>query len=549
MVLIISLTAYLYRLEDFPRYFIHDEIDYGFLAKKIMETGEGKVEGLRYPLFFESWGGVKYPIQVYTTLVSYWVFGISVFSTRLPSVVFGAIRNIFFYKIMAHMLGHRTLAVFSTILFIFYPWNFFYSRIAFEHTSFLMLIVISFYYLQLFIQEREGSTRYKILSGFFLGLALYAYTLAKVFIPLYLAAVILLIGDGFGKRLKHLLPYLVAVGVVTIPYWFRTSSDRAYSDYAARILLFNYIDDRFDLALAFLKHYLYTYSGLVRLVEYSEPRPGGQLAHYTLVGVPLVPYIYLPLILWGLLHSIGKILRQEKTRTYLIYIFGFLTFPVVSMVTVHPYISHRLILGAFFTFVMVAIGMECLFRAMDRINLPWRRILSMGLIAVLSVQAVYSTVTAFKNDDVLLLSHFPEANKSPSFAHHYVNLHKAIDEVFRYDFDHLYISEDLFPVYSLEPVFKELLWLYSFRSPLTQNRSFGEQAYGQKVIIFSNKKPLDVDIRSLVISEREISDPRPKHIREFFETRGGKKYNQVYIYKRDLPGAELSWQLRGHELL
>src|SRR5260221_6964623 len=88
IILIIRLVFRVYHLSTNPSGFFCDEAAIGYNAYTLLHTGVDEY-GKSFPIFFQSFGDFKDPLQIYTTIPFIALFGLSELSTRLPSVMWG----------------------------------------------------------------------------------------------------------------------------------------------------------------------------------------------------------------------------------------------------------------------------------------------------------------------------------------------------------------------------------------------------------------------------------------------------------------------------
>lgn len=205
LLLLITLLAFalrFYALGLIPASPDWDEAALGYNAYSILRTGRDEY-GNFLPLSLRSFDDYKPPFYMYLTVVSVAVFGLSVWSTRLPSAVLGVLAVVCVVYLTRQLIGimselqvkrskrkHEGLSdngmdgisLLVGLLLSISPWHIQFSRIAFEANLGLCLNIFAltaFFY--------GFKKRYLIpFSAFLFGLGLYAYHSERVFIPLIL---------------------------------------------------------------------------------------------------------------------------------------------------------------------------------------------------------------------------------------------------------------------------------------------------------------------------------------------------------------------------
>lgn len=209
-IVFLALTVRLYLLSVIPPGLNRDEAALGYNAYSLLLTGKDEF-GRSFPLNLESFGDWKLPGYSLLLMSLEFLFGLTVFTTRLLSALAGCISVIFVYFLAARLIG-RKFALLSALLFAFLPWNIFFSRVAYEANVALTLILAG----TLFFLKGIRQSRFFLASSIFFGAGLFVYHSSQLFTPLFVLA---LVGVSFrsvprGKNsLLSLLIFLVLLGV------------------------------------------------------------------------------------------------------------------------------------------------------------------------------------------------------------------------------------------------------------------------------------------------------------------------------------------------
>lgn len=182
-----------------------DEAALGYNAYSILKTGRDEY-GKFLPLELRSYDDYKPPLYAYLTIPSVALFGLNVWSVRLPSAVAGSVAVIGTYLLVYELLFaasgisgarkkkrwegldtwdiHTGTALISMFLLAISPWHLQFSRIAFEANTGITLNILG---LTAFFLGLTGIP-WMAASAFFFALSLYAYHSERVFVPLLVAA-------------------------------------------------------------------------------------------------------------------------------------------------------------------------------------------------------------------------------------------------------------------------------------------------------------------------------------------------------------------------
>lgn len=173
-LLIFTLLLRTYKMTSVPNGFYVDEAAIGYNAYSVLTTGADEY-GKHFPIFLRSFGAFSSPLYTYLTVISIKLFGLTIFATRLVSLVSGIIQVGVFYlllKELAVFKNKNTLFV-TTFLFSITPWTVFFSRAAFEAN--LSLLFISTGVLFFSYWTKKENTLLVFVSFLFFALSAYTY--------------------------------------------------------------------------------------------------------------------------------------------------------------------------------------------------------------------------------------------------------------------------------------------------------------------------------------------------------------------------------------
>ncbi len=185
-----------------------DEAALGYNAYSLLTTGRDEY-GTHWPLALRSFDDYKPPLYAYLAIPSIKVFGLSLFSVRLPAAIMGVLGVLGTYFLVTFLFKNLTLGLLSAILLAISPWHLQFSRIAFEANVGVTLNIWGMYFL--FKSLNNGKVM--PISAFILGLGFYAYHSERVFIPLFILLVFVLFSKKFFAKWKY---FLVSLGVGAI---------------------------------------------------------------------------------------------------------------------------------------------------------------------------------------------------------------------------------------------------------------------------------------------------------------------------------------------
>ncbi len=181
----LSLAVIFYRYLSIPKNTTFDEIEFAKLALLLEKS-------TYTPYSMYATGHAT--LYFYIILFSFKIFGVSLFSLRFPSAIFGIINIFLFFFIMKRVFFSKQfpstfnlyLPSLLSIIFITLRWYFNFARFGFEVTFLLFLELVSLLAILCFLDRQK--TKFLIISGLFAGLAYNSYQPGRIFfvIPLFL---------------------------------------------------------------------------------------------------------------------------------------------------------------------------------------------------------------------------------------------------------------------------------------------------------------------------------------------------------------------------
>lgn len=212
IILLAGLFLRTYRLDTLPDGFFCDEASLGYNAWSILHYGIDEM-GREMPLYAKSLGVHKNPIFVYSSMIPIAVFGLSEWSVRLTSSVYGWLTILAVFWLLLEIHGTVAALIGAAFLAIL-PWNFHFSRIAFELITWPCLFTSGVAALLHGCRKRPWVL---LLGGLLLGLALHSYVMAVTFIPLFLPIFGLIYFKPLLKHYPWVLGAVLIFILLTIP--------------------------------------------------------------------------------------------------------------------------------------------------------------------------------------------------------------------------------------------------------------------------------------------------------------------------------------------
>lgn len=194
-----------------------DEAALGYNAYSILKTGRDEY-GNWFPLSLRSYDDYKPPLYMYLTVPSVWMFGLDIWSVRLPAVVMGVLAVIGTYFLTKELVSYfskstkfQYLPFIVSLLLAISPWHLQFSRMAFEAG---IGLTVTIWAVVSFLWGLKKGIFFS-LSAFLFSLSIYAYHSQRIFSPLLVIVLGCVFFNMVIKKWKSVLIAAV-VGLLTI---------------------------------------------------------------------------------------------------------------------------------------------------------------------------------------------------------------------------------------------------------------------------------------------------------------------------------------------
>lgn len=341
-ILILGFFLRFYNLEPVPAGFFADEAASGYNAYKILENGTDEY-GAFFPIFFRSFDDYKHPLAIYSTIPFIFAFGLTEISVRLQAVFFGLITIIFIYLIGKETIS-KQCGLWAAFIAAILPWLIHYNRVGFDYSIYVALFSVSTYLLL-----KAGSNKQFIIPFFIsLGITLYSYQPAKLFVPMLLFIGLIIYGKRLLSYPKYFLIGFFLFILLSLPMFLHIHS----GDGLKRLNMVSIFSSQFTTEQKikkFLSNYLYQFSP-----EYLFDK-GDDNNNRSFSGglTPVLPLMF-PFLLLGLIELCKKI--QHNYSQLLLFLT--IMYPVGGAITLDGPFSGRSLIGAFLVALITGIGIH-----------------------------------------------------------------------------------------------------------------------------------------------------------------------------------------------
>ncbi len=225
LVLLLAAFVRLYSLDSAPRGILPDEAVLGYDAYSLLKTGHDH-HGDGWPLYFRSFNDFPPGVSTYLALPSVAVFGLSLWSIRLPFALLGIVTTLFSCLLATELFRAKgkqvawRIGLLAGLFVAVSPWAVSQSRIALPVASLSFFFLGGFWLILLarrLSEEGQKVWRAWVGSGLLLGTAVWTYPTMKVFMALFLGGVIVIYGSFFWHKRREFAVWAASLGLVCLP--------------------------------------------------------------------------------------------------------------------------------------------------------------------------------------------------------------------------------------------------------------------------------------------------------------------------------------------
>src|SRR5258708_3809680 len=340
-IILFSLIIRIYALSNIPAGFFADEASIGYNAYTILTKGTDQYN-VPYPLFFKAFGDYKSPIQIYTSIIFVFLFGLNEFTVRMTSVLYGILSIAALYFLVKELFLHdkqkTLLALVSMFFLAISPWHIHISRISLE--GMMAFVFFTTFGLYLFIKahNKPRLLPFAIVS---FALAMYSYFPARLFIPIFGIGIFLYSFRFFLLHIKETVISTIILIVFMIPFFqnllapeglARWEQVNIFTTPPVNESVFHHIAtnylDHFSLDFLFLKG--------------DIDMPGQVISRHSVRGVGELYLFQLPLFLLGLV----SLIKRRNKLVFLLFLW-LLLFPVCILFIpiINPFSTRSIIVS------------------------------------------------------------------------------------------------------------------------------------------------------------------------------------------------------------
>ena len=170
------------------------------------------------PVYLLSWGSGQNALLTYIMIPFVKLFGLNIWTTRLPMAIISSVSVIVFYKLLELVYDNESdkfIVFFGILFFTLNPWHIMKSRWGLESNLLPDIVLFGVYYLVKYFKSNKNLNIY--ISFTFFAISTYAYSTS--FLALTLFTILLFIYGYVTKtiKFKQMLISSVIVLIITWP--------------------------------------------------------------------------------------------------------------------------------------------------------------------------------------------------------------------------------------------------------------------------------------------------------------------------------------------
>lgn len=358
-IFILSVIVRIVGFGTVPSELNRDEAALGYSAYSLIHSGKDEW-GTPYPIVFRSFGDYKLAGYIYALIPGIKLFGLSIETVRLPSMIAGILLVFATYLFVQQFFKNRMLSILSSFFIAIAPWAIHYSHVGFEANLALCLFVFGLYF---FIQK---TFRTVFFGALLLFLSLLTYNAPLILLPFFI--VILCITKYINLQKVAVLIALSSLAFLLV---FPASKGKgAITLFSDPTIEMQRMQSRVEmgnslLARVLTQKYVYALPNFIKnYVSIFSPnflvQTGGRNPWHQAVGwghVYVMMYIFAILGLGVCIqHILDKKIQITKKQPYIVVLSMFLLSSLPSAVTVDAPHATRSLFFLFLISIMSAFG-------------------------------------------------------------------------------------------------------------------------------------------------------------------------------------------------
>ena len=370
ILFLLSFFLHFWKFPEIPNGFYYDEVAVGYNAYCVAVSGADE-HGVKYPLFFKSFGNYHEPVIVYVLAPMVKMFGLEKWVVRLPGGVFLVLASIAFFFLVAKYVRNRWICLGGAFAFSILPWVFPVGRVGIGGYTAMLLGMIAGCYFLLDAVSRKSFTS-AVLSGGFCAFAMYAHNIGRPMTAVMLVCFVIAFNVLLIKRWKVFALFVASYVIFLMPMIMAViDNPKCMTARFSGMSVWNDGAPLFEVIKRILERYMDYFSPAFLFIQGDY-----ELRHNA--GSSGELYVFMaPFIIAGFYFIIRRFRRNPYCRFMLLAI---LSYPAAAVLTMEKMHSTRCMNGAPFWCMLTVMGFYFIWTCRQKFRI--------AVIAVLCFSAI-----------------------------------------------------------------------------------------------------------------------------------------------------------------
>jgi 4-amino-4-deoxy-L-arabinose transferase-like glycosyltransferase len=384
IIVILGFILRTYNLSKNPYGFFADEASIGYNAYNILTKGVDEYK-IPYPIFFKAFGEYKSPIEIYSTAPFITIFGLNELSIRLTSVFYGTLSILMiFFLVKELFIKYKfdyKIGLFSSLILAISPWHIHFSRISFELMPFCLFTMFGVY---LFLRTKRNINilPFSIISFI---LAIYSYSPARIFIPLFSLSIVLI----YGKFLLQNKIITILNGIILLflllPLVLFTISPSGLQRWN-QVNIFSQPSQKDSVIYHIANNYISHFSLNFLFLKGDIGMSGQTITRHSVKGIGELYLFQFPIIVIGAFYLI----KLKEREIFVFLSLWLILYPIGSIFTAETSAqATRSIIGVIPFQILSAIGLYCLLMQFSKLKRLLNYICVFSTVTIVTISLIY----------------------------------------------------------------------------------------------------------------------------------------------------------------
>lgn len=221
ILLVITFVLRFYKIDKIPASLYYDEIDYGYQARSLIQTGKDYRGGLN-PFYVHSANDIRTPIPAYLTVLTTILFNNEELQVRMPFVISGLLVVLLSFLILQLWTKKFWLSYAVGVVFATNPWQIQFSRFSHEVMIMMLVYLVGLWSFYKAIKNKRYLTL--LFASVAFSLTLYTYRTMSFYAPLTLISLFVIYHKQILVHGIKKIVFLAAVcGVIIGSFLYATT--------------------------------------------------------------------------------------------------------------------------------------------------------------------------------------------------------------------------------------------------------------------------------------------------------------------------------------